>query len=136
MVSGRPGVGNADVKLNVVAQFDRGYIQSDTNGVPRRQFSCRCQDIWYRSVSDMRYPPVQSWKYLSPVRSSPRRIRSIYMLTDSMSSGAVERDYLNPVRRDTVNSGTPTNNVTIRFVADNAGPWFLHWSVRPCHVWF
>jgi iron transport multicopper oxidase len=33
-------------------------------------------------------------------------------------------------RRDVVNTGSSKNdNVTIRFVADNPGPWFLH-----CHI--
>ncbi|KAG6824062.1 hypothetical protein H0H92_008148 [Tricholoma furcatifolium] len=36
-------------------------------------------------------------------------------------------NYLNPVQRDTVNTGT--GNTTIRFITDNAGPWFLH-----CHI--
>ncbi|KAI5980789.1 multicopper oxidase-domain-containing protein [Pisolithus albus] len=35
-------------------------------------------------------------------------------------------NYVNPVIRDTVNIGQNTDNVTIRFVTDNAGPWFLH----------
>ncbi|KAF9461144.1 laccase I precursor [Collybia nuda] len=38
-------------------------------------------------------------------------------------------NYVNPVRRDTVNTGLAGDNVTIRFVTDNAGPWFLH-----CHI--
>ncbi|KAG6908921.1 hypothetical protein DXG01_002802 [Tephrocybe rancida] len=35
----------------------------------------------------------------------------------------------NPVRRDTVSTGFADGNTTIRFVTDNAGPWFLH-----CHI--
>ncbi|GLB38077.1 putative multicopper oxidase family protein [Lyophyllum shimeji] len=38
-------------------------------------------------------------------------------------------NYLNPVRRDVVNIGDAGSNVTIRFVTDNPGPWFLH-----CHI--
>jgi iron transport multicopper oxidase len=65
------------------------------------------------------------------------------------SAGSTTYNYVNPVRsdfpftstiidytlclqpqRDVVNTGTSTSdNVTIRFVADNPGPWFLH-----CHI--
>lgn len=38
-------------------------------------------------------------------------------------------NYVNPVKRDTVNLGLQANgdNVTFRFVTDNPGPWFFHW---------
>ncbi|KAF9461170.1 laccase [Collybia nuda] len=45
------------------------------------------------------------------------------------SAGSTTTNYLNPVRRDTVNTGFAGDNATIRFVTDNAGPWFLH-----CHI--
>ncbi|KAI1786977.1 laccase B [Ganoderma leucocontextum] len=45
------------------------------------------------------------------------------------SAGSAEYNYNNPVRRDTVSTGVGTDNVTIRFVTDNPGPWFLH-----CHI--
>lgn len=40
-------------------------------------------------------------------------------------------NYLDPVRRDTISTGLAAagDNVTIRFVTDNSGPWFLH-----CHI--
>ncbi|KAH7914601.1 laccase [Hygrophoropsis aurantiaca] len=38
-------------------------------------------------------------------------------------------NFINPPRRDTVSIGNPGDNVTFRFVTDNAGPWFLH-----CHI--
>ncbi|KAL5514274.1 hypothetical protein ACEPAG_2362 [Sanghuangporus baumii] len=44
-------------------------------------------------------------------------------------AGSTEYNYTHPVRRDVVNIGTTADNVTIRFVTDNAGPWFLH-----CHI--
>ncbi|CDO69469.1 Laccase [Trametes cinnabarina] len=48
------------------------------------------------------------------------------------SAGSSEYNYANPVRRDTVSTGTgPNDNVTIRFTTDNPGPWFLH-----CHIDF
>ncbi|KAG5644448.1 hypothetical protein DXG03_008347 [Asterophora parasitica] len=38
-------------------------------------------------------------------------------------------NYVNPIRRDTVNTGFAGGNATIRFVTDNAGSWVLH-----CHI--
>ncbi|EJD00073.1 Cu-oxidase-domain-containing protein [Fomitiporia mediterranea MF3/22] len=44
-------------------------------------------------------------------------------------AGSDEYNYVNPPRRDVVNIGVATDNVTIRFTTDNSGPWFLH-----CHI--
>ncbi|PAV19798.1 laccase [Pyrrhoderma noxium] len=40
-------------------------------------------------------------------------------------AGESTYNFNNPVRRDTVNTGSHKDNVTIRFVTDNAGPWML-----------
>ena len=49
-------------------------------------------------------------------------------------AGSNAMNFANPVRRDVVSSGnSSTDNVTIRFVMDNPGPWFLHWRVIPLH---
>nr|ABW75771.2 laccase [Cyathus bulleri] len=45
------------------------------------------------------------------------------------SAGSSVYNYDNPVRRDAVNTGGAGDNVTIRFLTDNAGPWILH-----CHI--
>ncbi|KAH8823797.1 laccase [Flagelloscypha sp. PMI_526] len=45
------------------------------------------------------------------------------------SAGETTDNWVNPPRRDVVSTGLATDNVTIRFRADNAGPWFLH-----CHI--
>ncbi|KAK7032510.1 laccase, multicopper oxidase, benzenediol:oxygen oxidorectuctase [Paramarasmius palmivorus] len=44
-------------------------------------------------------------------------------------AGSSEYNYANPVRRDVVNVGSSSDNVTIRFTTDNPGPWILH-----CHI--
>ncbi|KAI9568170.1 laccase [Boletus coccyginus] len=45
-------------------------------------------------------------------------------------AGSNKINFVNPVRRDVVSIGaSSTDNVTIRFVTDNPGPWFLH-----CHI--
>jgi len=43
--------------------------------------------------------------------------------------GATTYNFDNPVRRDTINIGVGYDNVTLRFMTDNTGPWFLH-----CHI--
>ncbi|KAF8839370.1 laccase [Paxillus ammoniavirescens] len=45
-------------------------------------------------------------------------------------AGSSTFNFVNPVRRDTVSLGLQANNdnVTIRFMTDNPGPWFFH-----CH---
>ncbi|KAE9410248.1 laccase [Gymnopus androsaceus JB14] len=45
------------------------------------------------------------------------------------SAGSDVYNFENPAQRDVVDTGTPTDNVTIRFFTSNAGPWFLH-----CHI--
>ncbi|KAJ6491039.1 laccase 1 [Mycena sanguinolenta] len=46
------------------------------------------------------------------------------------SAGNSSYNFIDPVIRDVVSTGPDaTDNTTIRFVTDNAGPWFLH-----CHI--
>ncbi|KAJ3485885.1 hypothetical protein NLI96_g4634 [Meripilus lineatus] len=45
------------------------------------------------------------------------------------SAGSDVYNYVNPARRDVVSIGSSNDNVTIRFMTDNPGPWFLH-----CHI--
>ncbi|KAH9932000.1 laccase [Epithele typhae] len=49
------------------------------------------------------------------------------------SAGSSVYNYDNPIFRDTVDTGSQANgdNVTIRFVTDNPGPWFLHCHIDP-----
>ncbi|KAI0652451.1 laccase [Trametes meyenii] len=49
------------------------------------------------------------------------------------SAGSTSYNYVDPIFRDVVSTGTPAagDNVTIRFRTDNPGPWFLH-----CHIEF
>ncbi|KAH8085463.1 laccase 2 [Cristinia sonorae] len=45
------------------------------------------------------------------------------------SAGSTTYNYKDPIWRDTVSIGATGDNVTIRFMTDNPGPWFLH-----CHI--
>ncbi|KAG1809741.1 laccase [Suillus variegatus] len=44
-------------------------------------------------------------------------------------AGSTAYNYIDPVMRDTVNTGNTGDRVTIRFITDNPGPWLLH-----CHI--
>ncbi|OJA21637.1 hypothetical protein AZE42_10149 [Rhizopogon vesiculosus] len=45
------------------------------------------------------------------------------------SAGNSSFNYINPVRRDVVSAGILNQQMVIRWVTDNPGPWFLH-----CHI--
>ncbi|KAI3606344.1 laccase [Moniliophthora roreri] len=45
------------------------------------------------------------------------------------AAGMTGYNFANPIRRDVVNAGSASDNVTIRFRTDNPGPWILH-----CHI--
>ncbi|KAG0695822.1 laccase [Suillus ampliporus] len=45
------------------------------------------------------------------------------------SAGNTTFNYVNPVRRDVVSAGFQNQQMVIRWVTDNSGPWFLH-----CHI--
>ncbi|KAK7028954.1 laccase, multicopper oxidase, benzenediol:oxygen oxidorectuctase [Paramarasmius palmivorus] len=45
------------------------------------------------------------------------------------AAGASGYNFVNPIRRDVVNAGAASDNVTIRFRTDNPGPWIMH-----CHI--
>ncbi|KAG2337992.1 laccase T2 copper depleted [Suillus weaverae] len=45
------------------------------------------------------------------------------------SAGSSSYNYVNPVMRDAVSTGSAGDYVTIRFITDNPGPWLLH-----CHI--
>jgi len=47
------------------------------------------------------------------------------------SAGQSGYNYVNPPQRDVVSLGTAGDNVTIRWVTDNPGPWYLHWYIFP-----
>ncbi|KIK45200.1 multicopper oxidase [Suillus luteus UH-Slu-Lm8-n1] len=45
------------------------------------------------------------------------------------SAGDRTLNYMNPVRRDVVNAGSDGQQMVIRWVTDNSGPWIFH-----CHI--
>ncbi|KAH7881941.1 laccase [Phlebopus sp. FC_14] len=141
-VPGVPGVGDADVNLNLVAQFNATAVQWNINNVsytsPETPILLQ---ILSGALTTAQLVPQGSIYTLPPNKSIEVSFPGALLASSHSfhlhghafdvvrSAGSTQYNYVNPVRRDTVRSGTPTDNVTIRFATDNAGPWFLH-----CHI--
>ncbi|KAF9224239.1 Cu-oxidase-domain-containing protein [Gyrodon lividus] len=148
-VPGVPELGKADVTINLVAGFNKGFT---VNGF---SFKSPPAPVLLQMLSGARHPTE-----LLPggsVYELPRnKVIEINMpATDLNPGGAVggphgihlhghafhvirtstnsTPNFVNPVRRDTVSMGSQAqkSNITFRFVTDNAGPWLLH-----CHIDF
>ncbi|KAF9224261.1 laccase [Gyrodon lividus] len=139
---GLPYPGGADVSINLVGTMDNNTLEFFTNG-----FAYHPPDTptlmqilsGARGIADL---ASQGTVYTLPANkvievSFPTEFlptphpfhlhgHAFYVVRNA---GTTQYNYLNPVQRDTVNIGSLTDNVTIRFRTDNAGPWFLHWCV-------
>ncbi|KAF9236088.1 laccase [Melanogaster broomeanus] len=138
---GVPGVGNADVNINLISQRNDTTILFEINGVsyvsPETPVLLQ---ILSGAVSAAELQPSGSVYTLPPNQVVEVSFPGTFLATSHpfhlhghafdvvRSAGTAEYNYVNPVRRDTVSSGDPTDNVTIRFTTDNPGPWLLH-----CH---
>ncbi|KIJ65385.1 multicopper oxidase [Hydnomerulius pinastri MD-312] len=139
---GVPGVGNADVNLNLVAQINVTTARFQINGVSYQSPETPVLLQLLSGALDVAQLKPQGSVYSLPsnkvievsfpgtllAASHPFHLHG-HAFDVVRSAGTTEYNYVNPVRRDTVSSGGPTDNVTIRFRTDNAGPWFLH-----CHI--
>ena len=72
--------------------------------------------------------PILSFKLLKSCRQHSIHLHG-HTFHVVRSAGNSTYNYDNPILRDVVNMGSTGDEVTIRFVADNPGPWFLH-----CHI--
>ncbi|KAG6907705.1 Acyl-coenzyme A oxidase 2 [Tephrocybe rancida] len=140
----RPG--GADVNINLVTDVDFATLHFTLNGVP---FIPPTAPVLLQILSG-----VQNAQDLLPkgsVYALPRnKVIEISLPGTGAEKGGPHPFHLhghsfsvirsgdsstynfrNPVRRDTVSTGLAGSNTTIRFVTDNAGPWFLH-----CHMDF
>ncbi|EAU92467.2 bilirubin oxidase [Coprinopsis cinerea okayama7 len=77
--------------------------------------------------------PMTRGELLTLLVFSIRSICAGHAFSVIQSAGSPNKNYIDPVRRDVVSIGDPDRkeNVTIRFVTDNPGPWFFH-----CHIEF
>ncbi|KAG6823334.1 hypothetical protein H0H92_010581 [Tricholoma furcatifolium] len=135
---GYPGPGGADVNINLVTTFNFTTFMFEMNGVP---FIPPTVPVLLQILSG-----AQAVQDLLPKGSiyalPPNKVIEISIPgTDAAiggpvphefsvirSAGSSDYNYVNPIKRDTVNGGFATDNTTIRFVTDNAGPWFFHCS--------
>ncbi|KAL4061935.1 laccase [Scleroderma citrinum] len=145
-VPGLPYPGGADVSIDLVSIMDNTTLLFYMNGVIYRPPSTPVLlQVLSGAVSASQLAP-QGLVYTLP----PNQVIELSIPTEYLtnphpfhlhghafhvvrSANSTVYNYVNPVIRDTVNigfnTGVTSDNVTIRFVTDNAGPWFLH-----CHI--
>ncbi|KAG6909504.1 hypothetical protein DXG01_017061 [Tephrocybe rancida] len=134
---GNPWSGGADVNININHGFNFDTFHYEMNGVP---FIPPTVPVLLQILSG-----AQAAQDLLPTGTvyslPPNKVIELSLPGTGVELGgphsfSVVRsgdsptyNYVNPVRRDTVSLGLADGNATIRFVTDNAGPWFLH-----CHI--
>ncbi|RDX40997.1 laccase [Lentinus brumalis] len=142
---GQPFPGGAEVNLNLDFTFNTTDMLFYANGVsyvsPNTTILLQ---ILTGAPGAMDLMPAGSIHYLPPNKSieitmpalplaDPGHPHPFHLHGHSFSvvrsAGQTTPNYVNPVRRDTVSIGNDGDNVTIRFITDNPGPWFLH-----CHI--
>ncbi|KAG5651130.1 hypothetical protein H0H81_009762 [Sphagnurus paluster] len=141
---GVPGVGNADVNINIAHVFNPSTFRYEVNGAafehPKMPVLLQILSGAYTAQELLpkgSVYPLPSNKVIEismpgtgPAVGGPHPFHlhghTFYVVR---SADSTNYNYVNPVRRDTVNTGAEDSNTTIRFVTDNAGPWFLH-----CHI--
>ncbi|KAF5379393.1 hypothetical protein D9615_006644 [Tricholomella constricta] len=144
LAPGKPWKGGADVHINIAHTFNFETFHYEMNGKP---FIPPTAPVLLQILSG-----AQAAQDLLPSGSvyslPPNKVIEISLPGTGIELGgphpfhlhghtfsvvrsgdSTKYNYLNPVRRDTVNTGLSDGNATIRFVTDNAGPWFLH-----CHI--
>ncbi|KAG1817934.1 laccase [Suillus subaureus] len=137
---GIPGYGNADINLMMYVTKIDGIFY--VNGVAFKSPSVpvllqilsgaqEAADILPEgSVYDLEANKVVE---LTMINGEPRGPHPIHLHGHSFdvvqSAGNSSFNYVNPVRRDVVSIGNQDQQMVIRWVTDNSGPWFLH-----CHI--
>ncbi|OJA21214.1 hypothetical protein AZE42_01381 [Rhizopogon vesiculosus] len=137
---GIPGYGNADINLNLVVSSDSSKYY--VNGV---SFQPPTVPVLLQILSGAQQPSqllpngsviiLEANKVVELTMSStgpggphPMHLHG-HTFDVVQSAGNSTFNYVNPVRRDVVSAGGDSQQMVIRWVTDNAGPWFLH-----CHI--
>ncbi|KAG6810814.1 Acyl-coenzyme A oxidase 2 [Tricholoma furcatifolium] len=130
---GTPTIGDADVDLNLVIEFDINTLQFNVNGatfIPPT-VPVLLQILSGASTAQELLPPGSV--YVLPKNSVIEvsipggTIGAPHAFSVIRSAGNSTPNFVNPVRRDVVSTGpATTDNVTFRFTTDNPGPWILH----------
>ncbi|KAJ6560258.1 laccase [Mycena capillaripes] len=144
-VPGLPKPGGADVKINLNIGLDLSILRYTMNGVSFTPPAAPAllqilsgaqlaQDL-LPSGSYYALPPNKVIEVSIPGGTDVAAPHPFHLHGHNFhvirSAGSDVYNFKNPVIRDVVNTGFPGDNVTFRFVTDNAGPWFLH-----CHIDF
>ncbi|KAJ6459068.1 laccase [Mycena sanguinolenta] len=144
-VPGTAEVGGADVVMNLVISLDFTTFQFEINGVP---FTSPTVPVLLQILSGAQTAtdllpsgsvfilPANSVVELSIPGGTAGAPHPFHLHGHNFfvirSAGNDTYNFDNPIVRDVVSTGTSTSdNTTIRFVTDNAGPWILH-----CHIDF
>ncbi|KAI6149943.1 laccase [Pisolithus tinctorius] len=141
-VPGLPYPGGADVSINIVSIMDNTTLLFYMNGVIYESPSTpvllqilsgavtASQLAPHGLVYTLPHNKVIELSFPTEFLTTPHPFHlhghAFYVVR---SANSTAYNYVNPVVRDTVNIGANTDNVTVRFVTDNSGPWFLH-----CHI--
>jgi iron transport multicopper oxidase len=138
---GKPEIGKADVNLHMKMGFNGKFSINDTPFEPPKvpvllqilSGARNAQDILPSgSVYTLPRNKVVEISFTPTPVGGPHPFHLHgHAFSVVRGAGSNETNFKNPVRRDTVSTGTANDNVTIRFKTDNAGPWFLH-----CHIEF
>lgn len=137
---GVPGYGNADHNLALVISLDGALFY-----VNNTSFVSPSVPVLLQILSGTRHPsellPNGSVYILEPNKvieltmsvtgfGGPHPIHMHgHAFSVVQSAGSSTFNYANPVRRDVVSAGIAGQQMVIRWVTDNSGPWFLH-----CHI--
>ncbi|KAJ7196371.1 laccase [Mycena pura] len=128
-VPGRPVAGNVDVALNLAITFDFAKLVFSVNGA---QFVPPTAPVLLQILSGAHtaaelLPPnavvevsIPGGTVGAPHPFHLHGMRPVLSLVQCANSSVY--NYENPTGPQTA------DNVTIRFVTDKAGPWFLHWQ--------
>ncbi|KAJ7291810.1 laccase [Mycena rebaudengoi] len=144
-VPGLPVAGGADVNLNLVISLDFASFTFKVNGAAYKPPTAPVLlQILSGAQTATDLLPNGSVFVLPPNKvieisipgGSPGAPHPFHLHGHNFhvvkSAGNSTFNFVNPVIRDVVSTGSATtDNTTIRFVTDNAGPWFLH-----CHIDF
>ncbi|KAJ7935956.1 laccase [Mycena leptocephala] len=144
-VPGTAVAGGADVTMNIVISLDFTTFTFEINGV---SFTPPTVPVLLQILSGAQSAtdllpsgsvftlPANSVVELSIPGGTPGAPHPFHLHGHNFfvikSAGNDTYNFDNPIIRDVVTTGTDTtDNTTIRFVTDNAGPWILH-----CHIDF
>ncbi|KAF7342352.1 Laccase G [Mycena venus] len=144
-VPGSPVAGGADVAMNLAISLDFTTFEFEVNG---NTYTPPTVPVLLQILSGAQTAadllpagnvftlPANSVIELSIPGGTPGAPHPFHLHGHNFfvikSAGNSTYNFDNPVIRDVVSTGTSTSdNTTIRFVTDNAGPWILH-----CHIDF